>query len=1680
MSAVDERVVKMEFQNDEFKRNAKDSEKALADVNRAMDNAGKGGKGIFGISDTMQKVGVKVSASTAIITTALATVTNRVVNAGINMVKGFTLDPIIAGFKQYELTLNSTQTILANTHKPLGVVTKALAQLNDYANRTVYDFGTMTDALGKFSADSGKLKSSKDIIIGLSNSAALSGANMGQLQSAFYQTSQAVAAGVFHLQDWNSVVNAGMGGKNMQNAILATAGSMGVLIAGNKKVATESHNTGKELEGQIAKLGGFRQSLQQGWLGADIFTKAMKVMGGTTNSWGKQMAYSVKQLKEMGYTTQAARMLHNLSQGAIDSAIKVRTFSQLMDNLKQSIATGWSGIFQAIFGDLNDSTKLWTNIGNVVGGVINTIFNATEKVLAEWRKLGGYQALWGGFGNIFKSIYNILSPLLALFHSAAPSTSSFGKTLADWSKGFYNATLALEKFTSGFKTFSPIVQFVASGIKALIGYLAQLAGSGIGKIVSLISSLFGGASVPSGGGILQYIKDVASAAYNAVKQINQLIDKGQSFTSAFSKVAGGFKLPDFSGIHLPNLGGIFGTKSNQKIITGDFGVPTGLLGNVSKLTTNMLGLNKATDQVEGHMFFNPNAKLDTSRFQQVSGQAQKSAGLLSGAASFMGNTLDAFGKKFKEFVHNFNFQDLVSSFNLAVVATTLISFSRFLNTLTSSFKGFVGVGSGIAEVLDGAKGALKSYQNSLRAKTLLDIAIAIGVLAASMLVLSLIPKDKAAAALTEMTALMLILMITMDAVTKAVTKLDGKGISVKLVAVSIAITALAASMVLLGIAFAIFDHVSWDGVTKGILVMVVLMKTVENLGATLKASAGQLIGGSAAIAAVAASMLVLAGALLLFGLVKWESIAKAGVALLGIGAAIGVLALIPYAGIEKVGAAMLAVSAAMVALSVALLLFAGVNVSSIVKLGVVLLELTVAMGALMFITKDPTAVPSMVAMSVAMIGLATAGLILNKVNWSSLLKIAAVMAVLVAGIAAVGVVLGVLALIGPALLIVGGAFALMGVGLLAMATALAIALPLLAAGGVAFAAFATAAVVAIGVFFQTLAAEAPSIAHSLLGILGVLLKTLEAAVPMIEQAAINIIVSFVKTLAKNIGKIVKAAADLFVKFVEALTKNIGRIVDVAVDFIVHFERGLAKNAGKLVSAGANLIEKLLNGLAKNIGGIVNAAVNFITKFINAIGSQAGRLAAAGAKAVINFINSVADTIRTQGPALGAAMGNLGTAMVEGLIGGVGAMAGKALGAIGDLASGMVKKAKSILKIFSPSRVFRDIGKFLVDGLTGGIQDNASSAITAVASMVSGQIAVASSYISSFIQDLDQQALAAKGKADGLAAAAKAAADAAKKTKGKADDKAAEKLQKAADKASREADKQQAKADAAKAAQDRADQFAQADTITKAQMRSEDAQNQLDASKAAEQRAAKDLAEANALQKQANAKGVSAQEKKALEKKAQQLREQAKKDAQEANNQLEAAKSSAAAALSYQTQAGAEAAAAFQAQFDADAKAAADAAAFDKLSDADKAEARRKQAADLQAKAQQDLDAAKVLAYTDLDQANQLAQQAYDEADQARQYLQDAQQYADQAAQGTGQATAALGGQVVNLTSSDLAASAMNAYSDLFNAGTAAAAAAPTVEYNQYITSPEALSPTEVYRNTNNLLSHRVGSLPTAA
>ena len=464
---VDERIVSMQFDNRHFEKNVHTSMSTLDKLKQKLNLSGAA-KGLDNLNASARKVDMsslgngveavrsKFSALEVMGVTALANITNSAVNAGKKIVAALTIDPVKTGLQEYETQINATQTILSNTSHQgttLEDVNKALDELNKYADLTIYNFTEMTKNIGTFTAAGLDLDTSVKGIQGIANLAAVSGSTSEQASRAMYQLSQALAAGKMNLQDWNSVVNAGMGGKIFQNALARTAKDFGNSVAFDAIEAGET----------------FRNLLNPkdygDWLTSDVliatlskFTKtgAVEYLAELYNISGD----SIKELQKLGDTTgyntdEFNKLALSLANGnqetakyitdilsmadtATDAATEVKTLSQLWDTLKETAQSGWTQTWELIIGDFDQAKKLFSGLYSFFSGIIEKSSDFRNKLI------GG--AMGNPFSDFLDKINNsTIGKTVDKVNKLAMSLDEYQKVVNQvWHGDYQNAPVRFE------------------------------------------------------------------------------------------------------------------------------------------------------------------------------------------------------------------------------------------------------------------------------------------------------------------------------------------------------------------------------------------------------------------------------------------------------------------------------------------------------------------------------------------------------------------------------------------------------------------------------------------------------------------------------------------------------------------------------------------------------------------------------------------------------------------------------------------------------------------------------------------------------------------------------------------------------------------------------------------------------------------------------------------------------------------------------------------------------------------------------------------------------------------------------------------------------------------------------------------------------------------------------------
>ena len=373
--SVDERVVSMQFDNRHFENNVKTSMNTLEklkqslnlkDSAKSLENVSNAAKkfDISPMSNGVETVKAKFSALEVIGVTALANITNSAINSAKRIVSSFTIEPIRTGLNEYELKMNSVQTIMMSTGESVEKVNQYLNELNEYSDRTIYSFQDMTANIGKFTNAGVKLEDAVAAIKGISNEAAVSGANANEASRAMYNFSQALSSGYVKLIDWKSIELANMATVEFKQQLIDTAVACGTLT----KTADGMYSTGKR---NITATKDFNDSLQDQWMTSEVLIETLKK-----------------------YTDESTE----IGQKSYEAAEKVKTFSQMMDVLKETAQSGWAKTWELIFGDLEQAKALFTPLTNFFSGIIQGIDNFRNTILEG--------ALSSPFGKLAEKIAN--------------------------------------------------------------------------------------------------------------------------------------------------------------------------------------------------------------------------------------------------------------------------------------------------------------------------------------------------------------------------------------------------------------------------------------------------------------------------------------------------------------------------------------------------------------------------------------------------------------------------------------------------------------------------------------------------------------------------------------------------------------------------------------------------------------------------------------------------------------------------------------------------------------------------------------------------------------------------------------------------------------------------------------------------------------------------------------------------------------------------------------------------------------------------------------------------------------------------------------------------------------------------------------------------------------------------
>lgn len=401
---IDNQIVKMQFDNASFEKNVQQTMSTLDKLKQALRfdkvNMTPLQQAFAETENTATKAGIHIRDIWLKMGNIIEDqVASKIVNTGKKIMNALSFEGINDGFSEYELKMGSIQTIMAGTGESLATVNRYLDELNTYSDKTIYSFADMTNNIGKFTNAGVKLEDAVAAIKGIANEAAVSGANANEASRAMYNFSQALSAGYVKLIDWKSIENANMATKEFKETLLTMGTACGTVkkqADGMYQVLTKNAQ-GSTMSELVSGTKNFNDSLAYQWMTTDVLTKALKVYATDIRELDdvEREAYETE-LRKMGLDDEQIKKFEELGIKATNAASEIKTFSMLMDTLKEAIGSGWAMSWQLMIGDFEQAKELWTNVGKEIGGVIDGLSESRNKFLKQGLQTGWEKLLGGG------------------------------------------------------------------------------------------------------------------------------------------------------------------------------------------------------------------------------------------------------------------------------------------------------------------------------------------------------------------------------------------------------------------------------------------------------------------------------------------------------------------------------------------------------------------------------------------------------------------------------------------------------------------------------------------------------------------------------------------------------------------------------------------------------------------------------------------------------------------------------------------------------------------------------------------------------------------------------------------------------------------------------------------------------------------------------------------------------------------------------------------------------------------------------------------------------------------------------------------------------------------------------------------------------------------------------------
>lgn len=1312
---IDEKVVKMSFDNSNFEKNVKTTMSTLDKLKTKLKFGDIGGDGLRqlslvgnsikfeGLSSAVERVSEKFEKLGFTGTAAMWRISRAIADTAIDYAKMLSVDNVLKGWQKLEGETTAVATLVSQGNE-LAYVETQLEKLNWFTDETSYNFTDMINNIAKFTATGKKLDESVTAMQGIALWAAASGQNAQKASSAMYQLAQALGAGVMRREDYRSIQNVNMDTDEFRQKALDTAVALGTL----KKVGEDTYRT---LNNKTFKKSQFAEQLTEGqWFNSDVmmevyklYSKAADQLYNLQNKLNNEFDLDIIttqliRLKDvldkdlLNGTDKFSKEAYNLGipRDSIDSVREMvkqldafgmktlkagqeyRTFRDVVDATQDAVSSKWKAVFKDIVGNYEQQKELWSNIGESFYDIFATPIDNLHGLMREWNTLGGRDSLLNALTNVFEALGSVLKPIKEAFRDIFPETTA--QRLLELTKRF-------EKFTSKLKVSEQVANKIRSTFKGLFS-LVDIGITVVGKLVGVI---------------LKLLKPFGSL-------VGIVIDSTGSFGDWLSKIRDAIKQSTFLDTVL------------NKIYTS---------------------VKRVTDAIV--KFFKENAKLD------------KLVTTIKNVVKIIFNGIKKIFGAIIESMNTTEVKEGLEILNSGLLSGVLAALQRLLTNLANLVSQFRKTSVTFRQLMDDLRDCLYEYQKTIKARVIMTIAKAVALLAVSLLLLSTIEPDKLAQSLGALTTAFMELMGALwvfgkiensfDELNKDALALVGLAFSLTLVAKALKTIStispdrLVSSLVGIGLALQIMIHamkqIPLKDIKKsygalitlsiGLIVLGVAMKQLakmswEEIARSLVSMAfalGILIGAMhlvpskedhkkiGGLITAALAMVVLASALKILSSISWSGIARGLVGMAGamtiliiglnllntgnkISARMGIFKSYreKHAGGLSKSFALLGAAMSMVMLAGVLKILATMSWDAIARS---LVAMTVSLGLLVAALRilgnnslgSLAGSGALLITATSLVVLATALKILGSMSWGNIIRamVALAGAFIIIGGAAVllGPVITTIVALSGAMLVFGIAALALGAGLTLIGAGIAAIIAGIAGG-------AAALVAGLATIIKGILQLVPDILKIVYETIVMLCKVIGECAPMIVETVLKVVLELIKALDLYIPEIGEYLFKYIIKCIRLLSDHMPEIILAIFELFGSIYHGVV-DAMNLLDPEAILKGSIAIGILVGVlyafaglTSIAGPAAIGIAAFAGLMILLSGALALLGKLSTIPGLKEVIG----DGGSLLEAIANAIGKFVGGLVAGFTSSASKALPVIAENLSEFMIKLEGFL------------------------------------------------------------------------------------------------------------------------------------------------------------------------------------------------------------------------------------------------------------------------------------------------------------------------------------------------------------------------------------------------------------------